>query len=194
MQRDIRKLFKEDVQQAKGQMPVGHEARFLQKLDEELPIKKQSSFKRGNNFFLKIAASLLLMLGLSYTIYTQFYKDNDGEEVVNTNAINTSKIESLGDISPDLKKVETYYLANINMELAKMNYTPEHMDLIDGYLKRLEELNKEYDRLNKELSDTGPNIETVDALINNLKLRLNLLQRLKEQLNELNNTNDETTV
>jgi len=188
MQRDIRKLFKEDSKLAKGQMPEGHEARFLQKLDEELPVKKQNSF-----FFLRIAAAVVVLFGLGFGIYTQFGPDKADPQIVDIEE-KKSQIKSMGDISPDLKKIETYYLANINMELAKMNYSPENMDLIDGYLKRLAELNKEYDRLNKELSETGPNIETVDALINNLKLRLNLLQRLKEQLNELNNNQNEQNI
>lgn len=188
MQRDIRKLFKEDAQLAKGNMPEGHETRFLQKLDQELPVKRSNSF-----FFLKIAASLVIAFGLGFAIYTKM-GPKPVKPVITNVQDKTPEIKSLSDISPDLKKVETFYLANINMELAKMNYAPEHMELIDGYLKRLAELNKEYDRLNKELSETGPNIETVDALINNLKLRLNLLQRLKEQLNELNNNQNEMSI
>ena len=38
----------------------------------------------------------------------------------------------------------------------------------------------------KELLEQGPNEATVNALINNLKFRLNLLYQLKEKLNELN--------
>lgn len=187
MKRDIRTWFKEDSKLAKGQMPEGHEARFIKKLDKELPVERSNSF-----FFLRIAASMILFLGLGYVLYTQFGSDKVNTQVVDVND-KQSPMKSLGDISPDLKKIETYYLASINMELAKMNYAPENMELIDGYFKRLAQLNKEYDRLNLELSDTGPNIETVEALINNLKLRLNLLQRLKDQLNELN-INHENTI
>jgi hypothetical protein len=53
---------------------------------------------------------------------------------------------------------------------------------------KLEELNKEYDRLSVELTKHGPNELTVSALIDNLKLRLNLLYRLKEQLQDLNDS------
>ena len=186
MQQDIRKLFEEDSKLEKGQMPNGHEARFIEKLEKELPVKKSNSF-----FFLKIAAAIVVFLGLGYGIFTQIDSDSDDPKLAEIKE-KKADIKSLGDISPDLKKVENYYLASINMELAKMTYAPENMDLIDGYLKRLSDLNTEYDELNKELSETGPNIGTVDALINNLKLRLNLLQRLKDQLNELNKTNDET--
>lgn len=188
MKRDIRKLFSEDSKLTKEQMPEGHEGRFIQKLDSELPENRSSSF-----FFLKIAAGLVVLFGLGYAIFTQVDPETTTPEIVDVEN-KKSQIQSLGDISPDLKKVENYYLASINMELAKMKYTPENMGLIDGYLKRLSDLNSEYELLNEELAETGPNLETVDALVNNLKLRLNLLQRLKDQLNELNTKNNETTI
>lgn len=81
-------------------------------------------------------------------------------------------------------------MANINLELSKMKVTPESKELFDGYLLRLEELNKEYAVLAEELTESGPSELTVNALINNLKLRLNLLYRLKEKLNELNASED----
>ena len=99
-------------------------------------------------------------------------------------------MKSLGDISPDFKKVEDYYLANINIELSKVKQTPENKELFDGYVMRLAELNQEYKRLSVELTDHGPNELTVSALIDNLKLRLNLLYRLKEQLNDLNTSEE----
>lgn len=189
MKRDIRELLKEDSKLTKGEMPEGHEGRFLERLKEEIPQKKTNTF-----YFLKIAAAFVLLFGIGYAIYTPGESQTTDPDIVDVDNTKTSQIQSLGDISPDLKKVENYYLASINMELAKMTYTPENMDLIDGYLKRLADLNTEYERLNKELAENGPNVETVDALINNLKLRLNLLQRLKDQLNELNTSNDEKNI
>ena len=80
----------------------------------------------------------------------------------------------------DLKKVEDYYLASINLELSKMEYTPETKDVFDGYLLQLDELDKEYQRLSAtELTESGPSELTVNALIDNLKFRLNLLYRLR---------------
>ncbi|WAC03516.1 hypothetical protein N7U66_08565 [Lacinutrix neustonica] len=47
-------------------------------------------------------------------------------------------------------------------------------------------MKKEYKTLSIELTKNGPDELTVDALINNLKFRLNLMYRLKEQLKQLN--------
>ena len=88
-------------------------------------------------------------------------------------------------MSPEFKKVEDYYLASINVELAQLQVTPENKALIDSFMTQLEELNLEYQKLNDEMGEVGVNEQSVSALISNLQLRLDLLFRLKEKLNEL---------
>ena len=98
---------------------------------------------------------------------------------------------SLGDLSPDLRKIETYYTTNINLQLAELADDPGNKELVDSYMDRLAELNKEYQRLNQELNELGPNDQTINALINNLQLRLQLLQKLKSKLNQLKSSKNE---
>lgn len=187
MAQDIRKLFEAENKLKKHHMPEGHEMRFLNKLDEALP---SDSVKRSSFSFMRIAASIVILIGLSFGAYKIFEKPPvQSLQVVSTEeSEKDKKMKSLGDISPDLKKVEDYYLANINLELSKVKLTPKNKELFDGYVAKLEELNKEYERLSIELTENGPNELTVSALIDNLKLRLNLLYRLKEQLKDLNDS------
>ncbi|WP_111306761.1 hypothetical protein [Confluentibacter sediminis] len=177
MARDIRDLFK-DEQIKHESMSETHQDTFLEKLDKALPVSAKHKFN-----WLQIAATVVLLLGLSFGAYT-FFKVNPS---ITTTTATTKPVElkTLGDVSPGLKKVEDYYLASINLELSKMTYTPETKDLFDGYLEQLDGLNKEYQRLSVELTESGPNELTVNALIDNLKLRLNLLYRLKLQLQDL---------
>lgn len=188
MAQDLRKLFESENKASQEKMPQGHEARFIKKLDDVLP--EETSVKKRFSM-LQIAASVVILIGLAFGA-SQFFQQSsiEGNEIV----IDTTEIQlkSLGDVSPDLKKVEDYYLANINLELSKVKLTPENKELFDGYVIRLGELNQEYKRLSVELTENGPNELTVNALIDNLKLRLNLLYRLKEQLNDLNTSQDET--
>ena len=177
MAQDLRNLFKEEVGNKEIRMSKGHEARFLERLDEALPVKKKASYFN----FLNIAASVILLLGLSYGVFTMSNQTDPNIPEDNT-VVNS--IKTLGDVSPDLKKVEDYYLASINLELSKVQLTPANKDLVDGYIERLKELNEEYDKLTEELNENGPNAETLDALIANLKFRLNLVMRLKDKLSE----------
>jgi len=170
MAQDIRKLFNNEPKVFSEKMPKGHEARFLKKLDKELPVTSSKS----KFTFLNIAASVVLLIGFGFGAY-QFINSETEELPIET----TVARKSLGDISPQFKKVEDYYLANINLELSKMKVTPESKELFDGYLEKLDELNKEYLRLEEELAQSGPNEQTINALIDNLKLRLNLLYQIK---------------
>lgn len=194
MAQDLKKMFNEDRQKIQNAMPTEHEARFLKKLEQELPahnnLSRQSVIKKRFRVW-NIAASVVVLLGLSFGAY-QFFKTPD---VLNQTDEQVVTLKSLGDVSPDLKKVENYYVANINLELSNVKLTPENKDLFDSYIVRLEELNKEYKRLSMELTENGPNELTVNALIDNLKLRLNLLYRLKEQLKEMKTTDvDQETI
>ena len=174
MAQDIKKLLKQEVSQKK--MPKNHEARFIDKLDSNFPKKKATNFS-----LISIAASVILLIG--FVGYNSLNTE-DPINVIEATVVSDSK--SLSDVSPTLKKVEEYYLASINLELSKLKYTTETKELFDGYLERLNDLNKEYERLGVELTESGPDEATINALIDNLKFRLNLLYRLKDQLKNLN--------
>lgn len=185
MAQDLRNLFDKDSNAQSAKMSQGHEARFLSKLEEALPQETKSS----RFSFLNIAASVVVILGFSFGAYQVLNNDGgnipNGTEVVD-GAESKKDIKSMGEVVPDLKKVEDFYLASINLELSKVQMTPENKDLVDGYIQRLKELNDEYDNLIIELNENGPNEATLDALIENLKFRLNLVMRLKEKLQEFN--------
>ncbi|NNC50052.1 MAG: hypothetical protein HKO01_05900 [Flaviramulus sp.] len=186
MAQDIRELLKDD-NMAHERMPENHQDRFLKKLDVALPTKNYSKFS-----WIKIAASIVVLLGLSFGAY-KFFQPQDSLLISPSQVAitETTVTKTLGDISPGLKKVEDYYLASINLELSKMKYTPETKEMFDDYLEQMEALNKEYKRLSVDLTESGPSELTVNALIDNLKFRLNLMYRLKSQLNELNTSSGE---
>ncbi len=186
MAQDIREMLKSDDKLSADKMPQGHENRFLTKLESQNSKKGNLTF-----FYLKIAASVVIFLGLGYGGLNYLDKsenipENKPQEMV--------QLKTLGDVSPSLKKVEDYYVANINLELANMDINGDNKELFDGYILKLEELNKEYERLSIELTESGPNELTVSALIDNLKFRLNLLYRLKIQLEQLGDTENQNTI
>ena len=177
MAQDLRDLLKVEKIDKSVAMSKGHEDRFLKKLERKLPLQKPKNVFN----FLSIAASIVIFIGFSFGIFKYYQspdKTTEPKTVANTN------IKTLGDLSPNLKKVEDYYLASINLELSKIQITPQNKELFDGYVDRLQELNEEYDRLTIELNNNGPMEETIDALIDNLKFRLSLLNRLKVKLAE----------
>ena len=192
MAQDLRKLFENEKEKKIGApLESGHQNRFLERLEKEMPAEKKK--KTASFFRLKIAAILIVALATTFFIYQQNANSIENT-VVNTNEnlqtdtpVKTQPVY-LSDVSPEFKKIEDFYLANINAELSQLNITKENKELIDSFMLQLSTLDKEYKKLNAELDDTGVNEETVSALINNLELRLELLYKLKNKLTELKKT------
>lgn len=188
MAQDLRDLFRQEKEK-KYPMKQGHELRFTAKLDRAMPANRKLRLRT-----YLIAASLLLLFGIGVALYL-----TSGQGIQATDAVVDGKAKtdpkaniSLGDLSPDLKKIEQYYVATINMELSEIEVSDDNKAMVDGYMERLAQLNSEYQELNKELNAIGPNDQTITALIRNLQLRLELLYKLNDQLNNLKSSENET--
>lgn len=190
MAQDIRELLKNDPTAQKASMSKGHKARFKERLDDEFPQKKSGSMF----VFLKIAAIGLIFISLGL-LWFQNITPSEPAVVTNTNDTeDVTKSENqftLGDISPEFKKIESYYLTGINMKLAGLKVTDENKELLEAYMERLQLLDEEYNALNTELNTLGPNEQTITALIENLKLRLDLLIKLNNKLHQFKQSENE---
>lgn len=176
MPKDIRKML-ENYAEKSSELSANHNQRFEEKLFKELHSTEKK--KRSVIQWLSIAASiaLLVTLGIKFiTIEPSIEKP-------------VEKKLTLGSISPDLNTIETYYINNINSTLSELEVTEENKELLNDYLNKIGELTKEYKSLTEELNTKGVNDQTIDALISNLRLRLQLLQRLKKQLNDFKKLN-----
>lgn len=186
MAQDLRELFRNEPEEKKA-LREGHEARFMERLEKEMPSSKKSRI-----FYLRIAASIAILLSIGIFTYKNQTREVPEEKIVlEENETQQKTGISFGDLSPDLKKVENYYVSNINLELSRLEVSGENKALVDDFMVRLSDLNQEYNNLNKELNEIGPNDQTIAALIKNLQLRLQLLHKLKQKLNELKSSKNE---
>ena len=181
MSKDIREILKEKVE-GPLELSANHRLRFQQKLMEELhnkpPVKKSYQW-------LYAVASIVLLVGLGI----KFYPTKNIEVPINIVSKKYNRQISLGNISPELKTIEAYYINTINYELSQLELTEDTKDFFEGYFAKIGELTKEYKSLTEELNTKEINDNTINALIGNLQLRLQLLKRMQKQLNELKNTN-----
>ena len=174
MSKDIREIMKnyknEDVS-----LSANHRANFQDRLLKEVhpPLKKR------NYRWLQVAASVVLIVSLAIGYFG----------IETTPDVQPTKEISLGSLSPELKSIENYYENTINYEISNLSVNDSNKEILDGYLAKIGELTTEYKSLTTELNTKGVNDEIINALINNLQLRLQLLQRLKKQLNDLKNLN-----
>lgn len=193
MKQDLRNLLKTDRDTRSYTMPKDHENRFLEKLNREMPVapNKKFGYKKW-----AIAASVLFFVGLATIFFVRKTKIIEvAPSIVNVAPANkVSKKEvplSLGDLSPEFKKIENYYQNTIHMTLAQIPVTDSTKDLVDSYLAQLEILNQEYGALQEDLNSFGANDETITAMIQNLQLRAQLLQKLNKKLHQLNTSKNE---
>ncbi len=93
----------------------------------------------------------------------------------------------MADISPSLKKVEEYYLTHINYQFSKIKITDENRVFLDSYFVQLGKLQEAYDNSIAEINSEEISKETINALIENLQMRLKLMYQLKAQLKKKDN-------
>ena len=193
MQQDIRNMLK-NHRDKNVELTNNHSAKFESLLQQEIHNKKS---KKINFRWLSIAASIVLLISLGIKFYPTNNIEDDPKNTVIKKVSNAKKDITLGNISPEFQTLETYYTNSINLALSELDVNDENKDIIDGYLLKIAQLTKEYKSLTKELNTNGVNDATIDALISNLQLRLQLLQRLKKQLKQikqLNTTKNETQI
>jgi hypothetical protein len=185
MSKDIKEVLKEKVESS-AELATNHRLRCQQKLMEDLHNKPSVN---KSYHWLYAAASILLLLGFGYT----FYPTENIETPINILPKEYNGQISLGNVSPELKTIEAYYVNTINYELSQLELTDDTKEFFDGYFAKIGELTKEYKSLTEELNTKGINDNTINALIGNLQLRLQLLKRMQKQLNELKKTNQHDT-
>lgn len=179
MSKDIREILKNNVENTE-RLSTNHRQRFQQKLLGEL--HSTPSTKKSYQW-LYVAASIILLVSLGI----QLYPTNTVAPIISESSKEVQNQISLGTISPELKTVEDYYVNTINYELSQLELTDDNKELFDGYLTKIGELTKEYKSLTEELNTKGINDNTINALIGNLQLRLQLLKRMQKQLQEFKN-------
>ncbi|AWH72906.1 hypothetical protein DCS32_01630 [Dokdonia sp. Dokd-P16] len=190
MAQDIRELMKNDSD-SKQSLREGHTRRFENLLEERLPIKEQkTSAKGGIYLWMKIAAVLIVAGGIVFMVYNNAFAKAGDQQLVEVETREKQNAEPevlLSAISPEFKRVEDYYLASVNLEIARLEITDDNKELIDAFMKQLSDLDEEYKSLNREITESGVSDEMVSAMIENLKLRVELMIKLKSKLKEMKN-------
>lgn len=174
MKRDnLDKLFDSIKDDLDYEMPnLGHQGRFLEKLQtqNQTPPVAQPRMKRSYwQNALAIAASIVIALGL-FTVFMQNPEPKD-----------------LASVSPELSKTQTFFTAAIEQELAtlKSERSPETEKLIDDALKQMEVLEKKYEALKIDLTQSGDDKRVIYAMISNFQSRIDLLNDVLENIKQV---------
>lgn len=151
-----------------------HQLDFLNKLNNKQPKRKNYSFVTA------IAASIVLMLGISL-----FYK--------------SEKPKEFKFASKETQRTDSIFSILIDNELVKLKEksSPENEQIINDALKQMKVFDADYQKIINELQKNGENKQIIYAMISNLQTRISFLQTVLKRIEEnenLKNTTDEKTL
>ncbi len=168
---DLENFIKNNKEQIGSfDLPEDHLERFEKKLSKKKPI--------GKTYWYSLAAAVLVLISLSFFIR---YKQSQKNIIVNT-----EKIISLGDVSPQYKEVEEFYRRDLYRKINEFdrlncNIAPEQKAMIDN---ELQQLDKVYKSLQEELKQNQSDERIINAMINNYQYKIEFLELVIEQIKE----------
>lgn len=178
MKVDIKEKLKEE--KVLRELSNNHRSIFEKKLQKELH-RSSGSIRK----YFMVAASVIVLFGAGY-LFTLTQVDSD----VPVQA--TSSKVTLEEFSPELKKIENYYLTAINFELANLELTDGNKLILQEYFRKMNSLTNEYKLQSEQLEIDKIDEELINNLIDNLQMRLQLMIELKKELKKLKSKENET--
>ncbi|PRY16249.1 hypothetical protein CLV24_10193 [Pontibacter ummariensis] len=143
-------------------------------------------------FFMRVAAAVVLLLGCGLTLYLM--KQQVTKEPTPIAAI--APAVSTESIAPELAEVEAYYVSQIQEKKSQLSAYDRKVLGLDEQAEidlELARLDNSYLQLKKQLY-TNPNTsEIVDAMVQNLQIRIKVLNRQLEVLQQLEQMEQEPT-
>lgn len=154
----------------------GHQDRFLKKLKKQ----KFETSKGGGKLrmlwspLVAVAAGLILILMLAGSTL--------GSGLLTDSA-------DLAGISPEMKETQEFYTSLIKTELEKVKTasTPETEAIVNDALAQMDKLDKDYEKLKKDLKNSGQDKRVIFAMISNLQQRIDVLNNVLQRIDKINN-------
>lgn len=127
---------------------------------------------------MRVAASVTVLLALSLTAALWFF-----QPPLNTEA---------GFASQELMEIDMHYQQLVTYQV---NLIQQHPRLTasdkEEFLSFMDELDAEYDLLRKEMQNNLDNERVLEAIVNNYKKRIELIENLLRQINASKTETDE---
>lgn len=165
---ELDKLFASLNGQWDTQEPaLGHHHRFMQKLEGNDEKKKNGTLWIA----LPAAAMIAMIAGL---VFMFMNRPTDAELAYNS-------------MSPKNREAQEYFNTVIKRELAQVEKekSPETKRLVADALVQMDQLERDYDRLLKELEQKGENKKIIHAMITNLQTRISFLEEVLTQIENI---------
>lgn len=177
--KNIEDIIRENKGHFDGNEPIdGHLDRFNWKLERRL--HSQATRRSIVPYLLKAAVVTLLVTLSSLWTWDQFIRKDRGGM-------------ALGDVSPQYKEVENYYVHQVNLmegELQNVDFgnNPEQKEMLQNEMKSMDST---YVQLQKELRANPNDERIINAMIEHYQTKIEVLSYIVDQLKAIRNENQE---
>lgn len=152
----------------------GHFERFKALQDKANPVPKKSQ----KMVWMRVAAILISVLGISYLFFNLGKMQAKDELVASTGSI----IEN-----SELLEAEIFFSEKVDTKKQEVLAFSKNSDPATQHIMaELDKLELQYIDLKEELSINSDNPQIINAMVENYRVRLSLLERLLEQLKKSN--------
>ena len=174
-----------------------------QEICQKLPVKKKEETKvikfnfgetfsfSGDMVFMRVAAAVILLIGCGLTLWLTKINAPEGnytDAAVSQPAINK--------IAPELAEVEAYYTSQLKdkkEELSEYDMKVLGLDEKKEIDREIARLDSSYIQLKKQLLTTPNTDKVMNAMIQNLQIRIEVLNRQLEVLQKIEKLQKQTT-
>ena len=176
-EKDLENIFKELQGNFDTEDPaVGHELRFLEKLNRDTKVVKLNKNTRSWWKSLSIAASIAILLAVGIGFF-------------NT----TPTIEDqVAEFSPEVANTQFYFASLIEEQVKELESenTPETQKIISDTMAQLAKLEANYKNLENDLLNGGNSKLILSAMITNFQTRIDLLAEVMNKIELIKTFND----
>jgi len=154
-------------------------ARIWANIESKLDNPKSEVVPLWKSPLLRIAASVVLVLGLSAFIWTTMF----------TTSNNTGQN---GFVSQELQDINVHYKSLVSSQVRLIKDHPKlSNEDKEEFLMFIVELDEEYKLLKLEMQKNLDNEVILEAIVGNYKKRIELIENLLRQINDTKKTNDD---
>lgn len=164
------------------QTPFGHHNRFEERLKKQESKFSEKAWNRTIVFkrVASMAAAAILVFGAVF-VYQNYDLVPVEEKIVGDQAM------YLEEISSEMAQVEDYYRRAILIKKEEAQKMPGAEDyILNSYFSELDELENAYEDLSKALARNYNDERIINAMIENYRDRIEVLEALTKQLQTLN--------
>ena len=172
---NINELFKE-LDFDNKEPATGHKKRFLEKLEEQnSQSKKLDKGSRIRGLWAPML-SVAAILAIAFMVFAGFFNENSFKNQ-----------GDLANVSPQMKETKQFYtqLIETELETLKAENVPGTEAIVKDALTQLEKLETEYEKLQKDLRNSGQDKRVIYAMISNFQQRIDLLKQVLNQIENI---------